>query len=340
MTLPAALWMHTHVSERELAHTWPDGQLDDARWEDCVWCSFVEWLNDTYRDVPDTLAYAEKWRDASGLSPTGGSTFANVQTALNKFGINITLEPRYYTYFMPRLKPGYAGVAMGDMGNFPAGHRLRRWSPDFTGIHAVYIARLPDGRLWWCDPLAPAGTYQGETVTEAEVKTYMGSTWMGVARPLRVKAPEPTPVTTEAPMALLAYLPGYVASLLGGKNVRNAPGPITDATKVRVTAAAGEKVNVVGTVAGTVPVGLLSNVWYLWYEGGKPVYIHSSNVTSAVKPVTDDGYTKLTQDAAVAAQKTADAALLTSSVAKATLDAKAAEKARIADAEKNRILAL
>ena len=27
---------HIHVSEREVSHTWPDGQQDDGKWEDCM----------------------------------------------------------------------------------------------------------------------------------------------------------------------------------------------------------------------------------------------------------------------------------------------------------------
>lgn len=85
MTLPAPLWMHNHVSEREVARTWPDGQKDDSRWEDCMWCSVVEWLNDTWKDVPDTSGWAfveRNWRLIVALVTLGAGTFLGARAGI------------------------------------------------------------------------------------------------------------------------------------------------------------------------------------------------------------------------------------------------------------------
>lgn len=285
MTLPALLAKHVHVSEREVAHTWPDGQKDDSHWEDCLWTSLVEFLNDTYIDQPDTLARAEALRDASGEPPSGGSNFDNVAAAFAKLGTKITVTPLAFIGFWNALKPGTGAVATGNMGNFPAGHTLRRWDPPFAAGHAVYVARVDSqDRVWWCDPLAPKGTYNGQWVTKAQLAQFMTGGWKGITRTLLSAQPAPAPApTTEVPMALATYTPGYIASLKGGKNVRSAT-TVSDATKARLTAAAGEKVTIVGKVRGAIPVGLTSPYWLLWYEKGVPVYIHESNATSVVAP--------------------------------------------------------
>ena len=51
------------------------------------------------------------------------------------------------------LKPGYAFLLQGSMGNLPVGHPLRRWEPEFGGGHAVCIITGASPR--WLDPLAP-----------------------------------------------------------------------------------------------------------------------------------------------------------------------------------------
>lgn len=294
----AAPWPHVHVSEREVAHTWPDGQKDDSHWEDCLWCSVVEWLNDTWKDVSDTLAYAEKLRDASGEPPTGGSNFGDVQRAFNKLGIPITLEPRTYSTFMEyRLKPGYAGVATGRMGNFPAGHRLRRWDTDFTGGHAVYIAMLADGTLWWCDPLAPKGTYQGEKITKTELKTFMGTTWTAVARPVRKKPVTTTPTGGDMP-ALTSYTPGATANVKPESNIRSAP-TITTATKLRTTTAK-EPVVLTGTVTGAKDPINGSTVWYTWWKNGRWEYTAKDNIVDLKPAVTMADVTKAKAEQAAA----------------------------------------
>lgn len=173
MTVPAG---HIHVSEREIAHTWPDGQKDDARWEDCLWCSTLEWLHDTVKpDVPMTHAEAEALRAESGEPPTGGSNLSDVARGVEgRYNINLPQVIYGADAIVAALAGGKrAGVVTGSMGAFPAGHRLRRWDPTFAGAHAVFLAYDPASGYWWCDPLAPAGPYVGETVSAAEVRQFV-----------------------------------------------------------------------------------------------------------------------------------------------------------------------
>lgn len=184
MTLPAS---HVHVSEREGAHRWPDGRWDDSRWEDCAWAVAIEWLRLTYDPtIPATHPEAELLRAASGEPPTGGSNTGDVIRGIrNRYKLTVGPALSDSTMLAQLKTPGTAVIAGGKLGNFPAGHRLRRWDPPFTGGHSVLLVRLDDGTLWWCDPLAPTGTYKGEKVTEAEAKTFItGFAGSHLARPL------------------------------------------------------------------------------------------------------------------------------------------------------------
>lgn len=168
---------HVHVSEREGAHEWPDGRVDDAKWEDCLFASAVEWVRAIGRNIPATHAEAEALRADSGLGPLGGASFDDLSRGLKKrYGITMPPVVAGANSLLSGLQPGAAAIVNGKMGNFPSGHRLRRWDPGFTGGHAVYVERTLDNRLLWCDPLAPSGT-QPDVITDSEIKTFMYPSW-------------------------------------------------------------------------------------------------------------------------------------------------------------------
>lgn len=300
-TAMAAPWMHNHVSEREVAHTWPDGQKDDSHWEDCLWCSVVEWLNDTWKDVPDTLAYAEKLRDASGEPPTGGSNYTDVQRAFNKFGIPITVAPLSFAAFWTALKPGTAAVASGENGNLPAGHRLRRFDTDFTGGHAVYVARMDTtDRVWWCDPLAPDTGYSGEWVTKATLKQWMGTRTGATPRALRTQpAPPPPPAGDDMP-TITKYIPGQIATVKVTANVRSAPKIAT--TTIRVVSGSPETWVITGWVSGDKDPDSGSTDWVCRWYNGKWEYTAKANLSAGPAPAPDSSpYTQAQVDAKVKA---------------------------------------
>lgn len=89
-----------------------------------------------------------------------------------------------------------AFVIQGRNGNLAAGHRLRRWDPDFTGAHAVTIIPSADGqRVTWLDPLAP-NRYAGDTVEWVTVMRWIGSMpFMVIVREDAYAPPKPLAYT-------------------------------------------------------------------------------------------------------------------------------------------------
>ena len=198
MTLPAALWNHRHVSERESSHWWPDGRWDNSAWEDCFWDTLVEFVRMTLRPtIPATHAEAEALRRESGEDTSSGSHSGDGNKGLRaRYGLGpLETHPDADVLNMPI---GFAAHISGSMGAFPWGHPLRRHDADFRGFHRSLVYRLAGG-LWWCDPLAPA-SYQGEYITRADLARFMAAFPGGdhFIRPLlpkpAVPAPDPTPI--------------------------------------------------------------------------------------------------------------------------------------------------
>ena len=167
-------YQHSHVSEREAKHRWPDGQWDKRSWEDCLWASAVEALRFGGLRIPATLAEAELIRAASGEPPLGPSSQGNLADGMKvRFGLKLR-QGSGFSALWAALKPGTAAVVNGRLGAFRAGHRLRRHLPHYLDGHAIAAFRLgPEEQVWWCDPLAPAG-YGGELVTRGELAKFAG----------------------------------------------------------------------------------------------------------------------------------------------------------------------
>jgi hypothetical protein len=163
---------HKHVTEREVAHRWPNGQYDNAAWEDCTFMSGVELARLCFSSkIPATHYEGERLRQAAGVSPSGGSNIDDLRNGIKRRYRRETSHPvSGFGNLWRVLTPGRAAVAQGRMSAVP---RLRRWST-FTGKHAVLVVRVDaTDRVWWCDPLAPAGAYAGQWVTKAELKRYV-----------------------------------------------------------------------------------------------------------------------------------------------------------------------
>jgi len=178
MTLPALLARakHVHVTERESAHRWPNGRYDDGAWEDCTFVSGLELARICHNTaIPATHYEEERLRQAAGKGPLGGSNANDLMLGYaRRYGWHPAAPLSGFPALWAALTPGRAAMSQGGMGAFPWYHRLRRWDRGFSGRHAVFIARVDaTDRVWWCDPLAPVGTYQGEWVTKAELKKYV-----------------------------------------------------------------------------------------------------------------------------------------------------------------------
>lgn len=196
MTLPFSLWMHDGISEREVAHYWPDGQWDNAAWEDCTWDSGLMWYRDSYDSSrPSTHYEAERLRQAAGEKPSGGSNPFDFARGVQKRYSKTVVKPiTGWSNLKTALGVGYNALTSGSMGVFPYGHRLRRPQPSFGGAHAVHAAKVDTiARYWVTNPLF-AEDHDGEWWTEDELRRYVQGLPGGyhlVAKTLPVPVPVP-----------------------------------------------------------------------------------------------------------------------------------------------------
>lgn len=207
--LPAALWNHRHVSERESVHYWEDGRFDNSAWEDCFWDVLIEFLRDTTRaSIPATHDEAEALRAASGENTWSGSNTSDGNKGILR---RYKLPPFARVTdidLWPALKPGYAASVAGNMGVFPDGSHWRRHDPEFDDFHRLYIARVDSqARVWVCDPLAPA-SYQGEWMSRADLLRFVGG-MPGYDHWVAKLLPKPElPPTDTTPTAKVRVEPG------------------------------------------------------------------------------------------------------------------------------------
>lgn len=259
---------HKHVTERE----------GDGSFEDCTWCSGVEWLRDCFDpSIPATHAEAEALRHDSGEPATGGSNLWDLRKGVKaRYGIDLPAA-LFNGSTLSALKPGMAAVLQGSMSAFGPDHRLSQYDRNFDGGHAVYVANV-NGAYLWCDPEAPTGANVPVVVSAGELTRFIDA-FAGQV----LVAPILAFVPKELPVDLVTFLPGYTANVKSGSNVRLAPSGT--ATKVHATT---EKlaVQVIGTVVGTVDPLNGSNVWYaLWHVADKRVeYTAKDNVVDLAAP--------------------------------------------------------
>jgi hypothetical protein len=235
-----ALAKHFHITEREIAHRWPDGQWDDAAWEDCTFTAAVELARICWRtSIPANHVEVEKLRDVAGVRPTGGSnTYDARRGMLRRYGWGGSYPISGFSALWSALKPGYAALSQGTMA-FPFGHRLRRWSPWFNGRHAVLIARpFALDKVWWCDPLAPTGTaYRGEWVTKAELKAYVDRLTRYGGRHIfaRIKVPATTTTTTVQKWSVVIHDRTSLYSKINGTKIGTISGATYTCTRTKVS---------------------------------------------------------------------------------------------------------
>jgi hypothetical protein len=279
---------HIHISEREA----------DGSFEDCTWDSGLEFYRDAIdSSKPATHAEAQALRAASGEPPTGGSNYGDFRRGVAARYHDTLPAAIPAKNILTALKPGYCAMVQGSMSAFGPTHPLSVYDRNFDGSHSVYMARLLDGTLLWCDPEAPTSAAVPVKVTVYEVGKYVNA-FAGQA----IVAPIKSLAVKEGPVDLVTYTPGVTADVKSGSNVRSAP--LISATKYHATTAA-MPVEVIGTVKGDTDPANGSDVWYaLWHVADKRVeYTAKDNVVN-IKPAAvavDDGFTKATQEAAVLA---------------------------------------
>lgn len=171
----------------------PDHHVDD-----CVWCSGLRQANaNSGGKHPPTLAEAEALEAAAGGPFVEGSNSKELAAGLAKrYGLGVTIATTPAT-IIAAAKPGQNLTVSGHLSNLPPNHRLRRYSPTFTGGHRISVDVEDGPRYWWVDPLAPPNTgptagYVGEYVTLAELTTFAKNGSGGTVAPLHVIPSDPS----------------------------------------------------------------------------------------------------------------------------------------------------
>ena len=157
---------HRHRSERE-----PGGWICCAP---CAGLMFIRQAKSTA--ISNKLEEAHAIRKAAGIPHSGGMTNGALVRGLKvRYGFSGAKVGSSFSDFWQAFKPGTVAAVSGRMGVFPAGHRLRRWDPGFTGYHKVFLFRFNGNDVaWWDDPLAPMGVgYVGEKVSKDELRAFI-----------------------------------------------------------------------------------------------------------------------------------------------------------------------
>jgi hypothetical protein len=194
-------------------------------WKDCtyaagltgmVYAGFTAFKLGTY-----TVAEREALERSDDQPDETGASLPDLKTAIKRrYGKDRVVNG---SSVLPTLLDGRVGlVVQGTPANFPAGHRLRRWQPKFTGGHAIFVYHGSDLKYHWYDPLAPM-RHEGDIVTKSEVLTFAKG-WGGSIKflpdefkvaGLPVVPPVPTPLTRteaeyQAKVALITSLQGQL----------------------------------------------------------------------------------------------------------------------------------
>lgn len=290
MVVAALLDAHfKHITERE----------GDGTWEDCTWCAGLEWYRICFdRTRPASHAEAEALRAASGEPPTGGSNQGDFARGVKaRYGENLPVPVNGIANLHAALQPGFAASVQGSMSAFGSAHRLSVYDRNFNGAHCVLVVNI-NGTLYWCDPEAPATANVPVVISWSELAAFVNAfAGQHLVAPIFKPAPKEDPM-----LAIVTPLLGYTATIKPGSNIRVEPH--IPAALVRRTGTTTTTVQrVVGYVVGDVDPGNQKNLWLGWLEGTEWRFTAIDNVMRTVAPVvtTDDGFTKATQDAAVAA---------------------------------------
>lgn len=149
---------------------WTERESSGIGWTDCTWCSILMVCDGGGNTKWPLGHHTEAERKAFRAGDPRLNFAGGVEHAKSRYGITVA-SPTPYSQAQLKTALSTNGrifAVAGKLANFPAGHRLRRWAPTFSGFHAVTVVPLGGGAVTWLDPLAPMG-YAGERATAAEV---------------------------------------------------------------------------------------------------------------------------------------------------------------------------
>jgi hypothetical protein len=216
------------VSEREGSHTFPTGVHDGPADEDCVFAAgLMQAEAMTGNRLPATLEEAERIRAAAGLGPDGPS---NSDDLIRGMRARYGFAPRKiagfaafdFDDFWNQLGPGMCATVGGKISNFPAGHNLARFLPNFDGGHRVYVQReTAADAVWWMDPEGrPVATYAGDPATKHDLRTFMhGGSGATIDRIGRLREPM-VRITSDVPIQVTTHAGAQYLDLNGNEASR------------------------------------------------------------------------------------------------------------------------
>ena len=149
---------------------WTERESSGVGWTDCTYCSLLMVIVGSGFSAFPLKPYTEPERKAFRHNDPRLNFAGGVQRARERYGLTVA-SPTPYSQGQLRTAlsaPGRVFAVAGKLSNFPQGHKLRRWAPNFTGSHAVAVMPLGNGQVLWLDPLAP-NLYAGDTVAVTEV---------------------------------------------------------------------------------------------------------------------------------------------------------------------------
>jgi len=147
-------------SEREYPH-----------YRDCVFSAWLDVLVFAgFTNYPlgiYTNAEREAFERAGSHIAETATTMAQAsENSTNRY--NLDLHPLDVSLSSALTRIGTGIILFGRNGNLPSGDSWRRWDPSFSGIHAVSVFPLGNGKSRVLDPEAPMG-FQGDEVSNTKI---------------------------------------------------------------------------------------------------------------------------------------------------------------------------
>lgn len=181
-------------------------EREPGTWTECTFVSGVMAVRAWGIKVPAQLDEAKALHRASGDQVGTGSNIDDLIAGIRHrydSGKGVKrANSAFHKNIWRNMPVGVSGVYQGSMGVFPDGHHLRRWDAGFRGFHAIFAIRLDnEERVWWVDPLAPKGDYNGEWVPLRNFQKFVEGLSGGYAlmRQSMVKQPAPAPTLPPDP---------------------------------------------------------------------------------------------------------------------------------------------
>lgn len=185
-------------------------------WNDCSYsAALMALIAAGYQDFPEgiyTVAEREALERSDSRADEEGANELNLDEAvMNRYKVKLHSTTKALAELIQI--PGLAIIVAGTPANWPKGHNLRRWLPNFAGGHRVCIITSGGPVVKWLDPLAP-WKYKGDEVEISEVLKFAYASpqylrYLMVDELAKVKL-----MKTDRPVGVVAYGPPIATARL------------------------------------------------------------------------------------------------------------------------------